>query len=89
MPIFCFLFFFNPSRLSKNLKKRLRIKILVHENQHSMISNNFKNPLEELYLILLPERHIPIILDVRQSIAPESSEFYRKDIFFVRQLRST
>lgn len=69
MPIFCFLFFFNPSRLSKNLKKRLlRIKILVHENQHSMISNNFKNPLEELYLILLPERHIPIILDVRQSI---------------------
>lgn len=33
-----------------------------------MISNNFKNPLEELYLILLPERHIPIILDVRQSI---------------------
>lgn len=42
-----FAFFFNCSTLSKNLKKRYILKRSF--NQHLMILNNFKNPLEELY----------------------------------------
>lgn len=64
------LLFFNCSTLSKNLKKRYILKRSF--NQHLMILNNFKNPLEELYHSVSsvqskPERYIPIILDVRQS----------------------